>query len=74
MAKLTNLTFSKRIQELEMGSNQVSDQKENFKSFGKQGVLEKFKLFESDKTGNLLMGTIIIRGNIICKNMKLKLL
>jgi hypothetical protein len=51
-AKISNLTFSKRVQELEMASNQVSDQKENLKTFGKQGVLEKSELLECNKTGN----------------------
>ena len=51
-AKLTNLTFSKRVQELEMASNQVSGQKDNFKLFSKQEVLEKSKLLECNKTGN----------------------
>ena len=52
VAQLTNLTFSKGVQELEMASNQVSDQKENLKTFGKQGVLEKSELLEYNKTEN----------------------
>ena len=55
MTKKTNLTLSKRIQELEMASNQVSNQKENFESFDDEEVLEESELLEPlkcSKEGN----------------------
>ena len=57
MTKTTNLTLSKRIQELEMASNQVSNQKQNFESFDNEEVLEEYEQLEPlkcSKEGNVV--------------------
>ena len=46
MTKTDNLTLSKRIQELEMASNQVFNLKQNFESFDSEEVLEESKLLK----------------------------
>jgi uncharacterized C2H2 Zn-finger protein len=54
ITKTTNLTLSKRIQELEMASNQVFNLKQNFESFDNEEVLEESELLEPlkcSKTG-----------------------
>ena len=56
MAKSTVLTLSKRIQELQMASNQVSNQKENVKYFDKQEVPEKSEEYvNNQENGNMSM-------------------
>ena len=55
LAKSINLTLSKRIQELEMAGNEVSNQKEIIESFDNEEVLEKCELLEPlkcSKKGN----------------------
>ena len=55
LEKSINLTLSKRIQELEMAGNEVSNQEEIIESFDNKEVLEKCKLLEPlkcSKKGN----------------------